>query len=149
MHKVADALESSIDIPLLHIADATADEIKGFRFSAVGLLGTRFTMEQAFYRDRLASKHGLEVIVPDADSREIVHGVIYDELCLGRILEESKSALLRIIDDLGAKGAQGVILGCTELPLLIGPQDSPVPTFDTTALHARKAVTMALGDGWV
>lgn len=146
MHKVAAEIQRSINIPLLHIADATADEVKKLEITAVGLLGTRFTMEEEFYKDRLHLKHGLEVIVPDEHSRGVVHNIIYEELCLGKILQESKKDLLRIIEGLETEGAEGVILGCTELPLLVRPDDTSLPIFDTTTIHAQKAVAFALGD---
>ena len=144
MHKVAPAIESSVRIPLFHIADATAEEIKRAGFSTVGLLGTRFTMEQAFYKDRLRERHGLGVLVPQQDDRDIIHGVIYDELCLGTIKPESRNEYRRIIAGLVADGAQAIILGCTEISLLVMQQDSAVPLFDTTGIHARKAAEFAL-----
>lgn len=143
MHKVADAVESAAGLPLLHIADATAAEIRAQGLTRIGLLGTRFTMEQAFYRERLES-HGLEVLVPETDDRGIVHRVIYDELCLGQVREASREQYRRIIAELVAGGAQGVILGCTEIGLLVGPGDASVPLFDTAALHARHAALAAL-----
>jgi aspartate racemase len=146
MHLVADAIESAVDIPLLHIADATAAEIKRRGMTKVGLLGTRFTMEQPFYRDRLRDRHGIEVLVPDVADREIVHRVIYDELCLGKVIDSSRSEFRRIIARLAGDGAQGIILGCTEISMLVGPPDSPVPVFDTTDIHARKAAEWALGE---
>jgi aspartate racemase len=145
MHKVADAIEGAVRIPLLHIADATADEIRRAGIGTVGLLGTRFTMEQDFYRERLRGRHGIEVIVPPAEDREIVHRVIYEELCLGRKLEESRSAYRRIMQGLVDAGAQGIVLACTEIPMLVGPEDATVPVFDTTAIHARAAAERALG----
>jgi aspartate racemase len=145
MHKVADAVETASGLPLLHIADPTGAAIRAAGLTKIGLLGTRFTMEQAFYRQRLIERHGLDVIVPDADGRELVHKVIYEELCLGRIRDESREAYRRIIAELAARGAQGVILGCTEIGLLIGPADVDVPLFDTTALHARAAALAAIG----
>ncbi len=145
MHKVADAVETASGLPLLHIADPTGAAIRAAGLTKIGLLGTRFTMEQAFYRQRLIEQHGLDVIVPDADGRELVHKVIYEELCLGRIRDESREAYRRIIAELAARGAQGVILGCTEIGLLIGPADVDVPLFDTTALHARAAALAAIG----
>jgi len=144
MHKIAPEVQDSVRIPLLHIADATAEEVKASGISTVGLLGTRYTMEQDFLKGYLSSKHGLDVIIPEPDSRDIVHNVVYDELCLGTIREESKKVFLRIIQDLGEKGAQGVILGCTEIPLLVHQKDTSLPLFDTTAIHAKKAVEMAL-----
>lgn len=145
MHKVADAVETASGLPLLHIADPTGAAIRAAGLTKIGLLGTRFTMEQAFYRQRLIERHGLGVIVPDDDGRELVHKVIYEELCLGRIRDESREAYRRIIAELAARGAQGVILGCTEIGLLIRPADVEVPLFDTTALHARAAALAAIG----
>jgi len=144
MHKVAPAIETAVHIPLLHIADATADEIKRAGHATVGLLGTRFTMEQAFYKDRLSERHGLRVLTPAAADREIVHRVIYDELCLGKIRDESRTEYRRIMAALIAQGAQAIILGCTEIMLLVGPADCAVPTFDTTAIHARRAAEFAI-----
>jgi aspartate racemase len=146
MHKVADVVESAAGIPLLHIADPTAREIKRCGINKVGLLGTRFTMEQEFYRGRLSEHHGIEVVVPNSLDREIVHKVIYEELCLGRLIDLSRSEYRRVIQRLIDDGAQGVILGCTEIAMLIGPQDSPVPVFDTTSIHARSAADWALRD---
>jgi len=146
MHKVAPAIESAVDIPLLHIADATADDIQRCGLATVGLLGTRFTMEEKFYKGRLSERHGIEVIVPDTADREFVHRVIYGELCLGQVLDASRTEYRRIMQQLVDRGAQGVILGCTELSLLIGAEDAPVPVFDTTSIHARKAVEWALDD---
>lgn len=145
MHKVADVVESASGLPLLHIADPTGEEIRRAGLQRIGLLGTRFTMEQDFYRQRLVERHGLEVLVPDADDRDTVHRVIYEELCLGTIREESRARYRAIIERLVARGAQGVILGCTEIGLLIGAEDAAVPLFDTTALHARHAALAALG----
>ena len=144
MHRVAEAMEQAVDIPLLHIADPTAEAVRAAGLGRVGLLGTRFTMEQAFYRGRLRDRHGLEVVVPDAADRQIVHQVIYEELCLGRVLDASRDQYLRIIGRLVDQGAQGIILGCTEISLLIDPRNVPVPTFDTTRLHARHAAERAL-----
>jgi aspartate racemase len=144
MHKVADQVADAVDVPLLHLADATALAVRSAGLTRVGLLGTAFTMEQAFYRDRLAA-HGLEVLVPDAPGRELVHRVIYQELCLGVIREESRAAYRSVIADLVARGAEGIVLGCTEIELLISPADSPVPVFATTRLHAEAAVAAALG----
>jgi aspartate racemase len=146
MHRVAPRIEENIGIPLLHIADATAEEIKKGGIERVGLLGTRFTMEQDFYRGRLVDRFGLDVLIPDDAGRETVHRVIYDELCLGKILPESRSQYVEIIAELAGRGAQGVILGCTEISLLVSPEDSPIEVFDTTAIHARKAVDWALSD---
>jgi aspartate racemase len=144
MHKVAPQIEAAIGIPLLHIADATAEEIKTAGKTKIGLLGTRFTMEESFYRGRLVDKHGLEVVVPDENDRELVHRVIYDELCQGQIITESRRRYVDVIRRLADQGAQGVILGCTEISLLVGPEDSPLDVFDTTAIHAHKAVEWAL-----
>lgn len=144
MHKVADALTSAVRIPLLHIADPTARRIKAQGFSKVGLLGTRFTMEQAFYKDRLTNQHGLHVLLPSAPDREAVHRIIYEELCLGHVRPASREHYRRTMADLMAQGAQAIILGCTEITLLIDASDSPLPLFDTTALHAASAVDWAL-----
>ncbi|MDI9238109.1 aspartate/glutamate racemase family protein [Lysobacter sp. LF1] len=144
MHKVADAVESASGLPLLHIADPTGEEIRRAGLQRIGLLGTRFTMEQDFYRQRLVERHGLEVLVPEADDRDTVHRVIYEELCLGTIRAESRAQYRAIIERLVARGAQGVILGCTEIGLLVGADDAQVPLFDTTALHARHAALAAL-----
>lgn len=144
MHKVAASIEAAVQIPLLHIADPTATEIKRAGYSTVGLLGTRFTMEQAFYRERLSEHHGLGVIVPNAPDREIIHRIIYEELCLGVVKDDSRREYRRILADLAAQGAQAIILGCTEISLLVNQQDSEVPLFDTTAIHARAAADEAL-----
>jgi len=144
MHKVAADIEAAVTIPLFHIADPTAAEIKLAGHSTVGLLGTRFTMEQAFYRDRLSERHGLRVIVPDAKDRETVHRIIYDELCVGVISEASRSEYRRVMAGLASQGARAIILGCTEISLLVNQQDSRVPLFDTTAIHARAAAEEAL-----
>ena len=147
MHKVADAIEAAVGIPLLHIADPTAAAVRAAGLRTVGLLGTRFTMEQDFYVGRLEVRHGLTVLTPPAADRETVHRVIYDELVLGRILEPSRVAFRRVIDDLVARGAQGVVLGCTEISLLVGPEDASVPLFDTTAIHATAAAERAITTG--
>jgi len=144
MHKVAPAMEAAIAIPLLHIADATAAAIKHAGFGTVGLLGTRFTMEQPFYKDRLSERHGLRVLTPDAADRDIVHRVIYDELCLGKVLDASRAEYRRIMARLVADGAQAIILGCTEVSMLVDAGDSSVALFDTTAIHARAAAEFAL-----
>ena len=146
MHKVAPAIEAAVTIPLLHIADPTAAAVKAAGLQTVGLLGTRFTMEQDFYRGRLMERHGLRVLIPDPADREIVHRVIYDELCQGDLRAESRTQYRRIMQRLVEKGAEGMILGCTEIALLVGPEDAPVPVFDTTRLHARYAATWALDD---
>ena len=143
MHKVADQVAGSIDIPLLHLADATAIEIKKAGLSRVGLLGTRFTMEEDFYTGRLQLQ-GLDVLIPDESDREVVHRVIYDELCLGSIKSDSRDAYRTIIKELVAKGAEGIILGCTEIAMLVKPEDATVPLFDTTAIHVQAAIDLAL-----
>ncbi|WP_040240697.1 aspartate/glutamate racemase family protein [Chromohalobacter japonicus] len=146
MHKVAPQVEAAIDIPLLHIADATAESLVADGITRVGLLGTRFTMEQDFYKHRLSEHYGIDVIVPDDTQRERVHRVIFEELCLGRIEAASREAFLAVIDALHARGAQAVILGCTEIAMLIKATDTQVPLYDTTALHAQAAVKRALSD---
>ena len=143
MHKVADQVEAAVEIPLLHLADATAAAIQKAGLKTVGLLGTAFTMEQDFYRDRLQS-HGLTVLVPEANDRAMVHSVIYDELCLGVVTDASRAAYVGVIDRLVEAGAQGVVLGCTEIELLIRQTDSRVPVFPTTRLHVQAAVDRAL-----
>ncbi len=145
MHKVAPQIEQAIDIPILHLADATAVRIKQRGLKKVGLLGTNFTMEQDFYKGRLEQKHGLEVVVPPAQDRQLVHQIIYDELCLGQVIDRSRNEYLRIIDDLQAVGAEGIIEGCTEIVMLVQQQHTSVPLFDTTAIHAQAAVAWALG----
>lgn len=144
MHKVAPAIEAAVSIPLIHIVDATGDAVRKAGLRKVGLLATRFTMEQPFYSERLRERYGLDVIVPPQSDREIVHRVIYGELCLGRIVESSRNEYQRIIGDLVRSGAEAIILGCTEISLLVAQSDSPVPLFDTTAIHAEKAVALAL-----
>ena len=144
MHKVAPAIEAAVDIPLLHIADPTAEAIRAAGVATVGLLGTRFTMEQAFYKDRLVDRFGLQVLTPSEADRQAVHRIIYEELCLGQIRDESREAYRRIIAALVEQGAEAVILGCTEISLLVGQTDAAVPLFDTTALHALHAADAAL-----
>ena len=144
MHKVAPQIEAAIDIPLLHIADATAEALQGQGIRRVGLLGTAFTMEQDFYKGRIAGRYGIEVLVPEQDARRLVHRVIYEELCLGRIEPASREAYLDIVADLSAQGAEAVILGCTEIGLLIRQRDTSVTLYDSTAIHSARAVTMAL-----
>jgi len=144
MHLVAPRIQAAVDIPLLHLADATAVAVKSRGLRRVGLLGTRFTMEKEFYAGRLRDEHGLDVLIPPAADRQIVHDIIYQELVLGRIAEGSRREMLRIIDDLAARGAQGVIEGCTEIVLLVQQQHTTVPLFDTTAIHAQTAVSWAL-----
>ena len=144
MHKVAPAIEAAVPLPLLHIADPTAAAIKRAELSRVGLLGTRFTMEQSFYRDRLSQQHGLAVLVPQPEDRALVHRVIFEELCLGKVLPASRLHYQRVMADLVAQGAQGIILGCTEISLLVTQADCSVPLFDTTHLHAVGAAEWAL-----
>jgi aspartate racemase len=144
MHKVADVITAAVRIPLLHIADPTAEAIKAAGLTTIGLLGTRFTMEQAFYRERLETTHGIEVLVPDEAGRTLVHQVIYDELCLGVIKPASRAAYRAVMQALVERGAQALILGCTEISLLVGAEDASVPLFDTTALHAGAAAEAAL-----
>jgi amino-acid racemase len=144
MHRMADEVQRAVAVPLLHIADPTAERIKAAGFRRVGLLGTSFTMEQDFYKGRLAQQHGLEVLVPDAPDRETVHRIIYDELVAGITTPESRAAYREIIARLVTGGAEAVILGCTEIMLLVKQEDSQVPLFDTTALHAQAAVDCAL-----
>ena len=144
MHKVAKEVEAEISIPLIHIADATAFTIRNRGMSSIGLLGTRFTMEDDFYRGRLEKKFGIDVYIPENEERAMVHRVIYDELCCGIISDDSRKAFAHVVEDLAHKGAQGVVLGCTEISLLIGRQDTSIPLFDTTAIHADAAVQFAL-----
>ncbi|ARB84373.1 MULTISPECIES: aspartate/glutamate racemase family protein [Yersinia] len=144
MHKVADDIEAASGLPLLHIADATAAQIKLQGINKIGLLGTRYTMEQDFYRGRLTEKHGLEVITPDSIDRESVNRIIYEELCLGVISETSRQEYRRIMGKLEQQGVQGIIFGCTEITLLVNAQDASVPVFDTTAIHACAAAEYAL-----
>ena len=144
MHKVAPQIEETIRIPLLHIADATAEEIKKRRMKTVGLLGTKFTMEQEFYAGRLQERHGLKLLIPSQEDREIVHRVIYEELVLGKVKEKSRAEYLRIMNKLREEGAEGVIEGCTEIVMLVEQRHTEIPLFDTTAIHARKAVEKAL-----
>jgi aspartate racemase len=144
MHRVADQIAAAAEIPFVHIADTTADAVRAAGLSTVGLLATAYTMEQDFYVGRLERTHGLAVVVPDAEDRRVVHDVIYQELCLGIVKEDSRQAYRRVIGDLVGRGAEGILLGCTEIDLLIGPPDAPVPVFDTTRLHAERAVDLAL-----
>ncbi|WP_339934006.1 aspartate/glutamate racemase family protein [Vreelandella glaciei] len=144
MHKVAPAIEQAITIPLLHIADATALQLQADGINRVGLLGTRFTMEQDFYIGRLEEQFGIKVVVPEQSERDAIHQVIFDELCQGRIEDVSRQRYLAIIDSLYAQGAQAVILGCTEIAMLVSQQDTEVPLYDTTALHVQRAVAWAL-----
>lgn len=144
MHKVAPEVQASVKIPLIHIADAVAEEINRQGLKTVGLLGTRFTMEQDFMKGYLTQKYGFNVIIPQPDSRQTVHDIIYNELCLGKIRPESKQSYLKIIAEMHQSGAQGVILGCTEIPLLVQAEDISLPLFDTTRLHAVKAVELSI-----
>jgi len=144
MHNVAPSIEAAVAIPLFHIADPTAAAIRRAGHSTVGLLGTRFTMEQPFYRERLSERHGLHVIVPEAREQEFVHRIIYEELCLGIVKTESRDQYQAVMRNLVSRGAQAIILGCTEISLLISQRDSTVPLFDTTAIHARTAAEEAL-----
>jgi len=144
MHKVADAIQAAVDVPLLHIADATGSILVAGGLRRVGLLGTRFTMEQSFYRDRLAERFDLEIVIPDAPARDEVHRVIYDELCRGEVREDSRDRCRAIVQDLADAGAEGVILGCTEVGMLLRQCDATVPLFDTTQLHAQALVDAAL-----
>ncbi|WP_372942104.1 aspartate/glutamate racemase family protein [Shewanella sp.] len=144
MHKVADEIQARISIPILHIADATANALLADGITKVGLIGTRFTMEQDFYKRKISDNYPIEVIVPSADDQTQIHDVIYQELCLGRINPKSREAYLTIIDKLFAQGAQAVILGCTEIALLVQQQHTQVPLYDTTQIHANSAVSLAL-----
>jgi aspartate racemase len=145
MHMVADQITAAVEIPLLHIADATGTAVVAAGLEAVALLGTKFTMEQPFYRDWLEDHFNLTVLIPDEAERDSVHRIIYDELCLGRVEPQSRARFKDVIERLGRAGAQGVILGCTEISLLLAPGDSRIPLFDTTAIHAQYAVDWALG----
>ncbi|MBY8032746.1 aspartate/glutamate racemase family protein [Vibrio fluvialis] len=144
MHKVAPEIEAQISIPILHIADATAKQLQQDGIERVGLLGTRFTMEQEFYKGRLQQQFGIDVLIPDAEQRQQVHRVIYEELCLGTIRPESRAQYIEVVEDLHRRGAQAVILGCTEIALLIQQHDTDVPLYDTTKIHAEQAVQLAL-----
>jgi len=144
MHLVADRVARGLQVPLLHIADPTGAALRAAGLDRVGLLGTRFTMEEPFYREYLERRYGVEVLTPGADERAFVHRVIYDELCLGKTFDASRSGYLRVIENLRSRGAAGVVLGCTEIALLVGPKDAGLPLFDTTALHAVGAVDFAL-----
>ena len=146
MHKLAPEIQSHIHIPLLHIADATAQAVRSMNLQTVALLGTRYTMEEDFYKGRLTRQYGLDVIIPGETERDFIHQVIFDELCLGKVLPESRDQYAAIIDRLVAAGAEGVVLGCTEIGLLVKPDDCAVPLFDTTRIHAEAAVHLALTD---
>lgn len=144
MHKVVPQIEHAINIPILHLADATARRIKERGMKTVGLLGSNFTMEEDFYRGRLIEKHGLTVIIPSATDRQIVHSIIYEELCLGIVKAESREEYLRIINRMHEEGAEGIIEGCTEIVMLVQQKHTDIPLFDTTAIHAQEAVSVAL-----
>ena len=146
MHKVAEQVQAATNFPLIHIADATADAIKQQGLTKIALLGTQFTMTEDFYKQRLIDA-GLQVLIPDTDARAEVHRIIYDELCQGQLLASSRQYYTQVINELAAQGAEGVILGCTEIGLLISQADSPIPVFDTTAIHAAAAVQFLLGNG--
>jgi aspartate racemase len=143
MHKVADAITAAVDVPFVHIADTTAHAVRQAGHQTVGLLATAYTMEQDFYVGRLRDNHGLQVLVPGEEDRRIVHDVIYGELCVGVVDDCSREQYRRIMAELADRGAKAILLGCTEIDLLVGPQDSPVPVFDTTRLHAERAVELA------
>lgn len=146
MHKVAEQVQAATNLPLIHIADATADAIKQQGLTKIALLGTQFTMTEDFYKQRLIDA-SLQVLIPDIDARAEVHRIIYDELCQGQLLDSSRQYYTQVINELAAQGAEGVILGCTEIGLLISQADSPIPVFDTTAIHAAAAVQFLLGNG--
>ncbi len=146
MHKVADKVERAVNIPMLHITDATARVLLADKVSRIGLLGTAFTMEQSFYKGRLSQQHGIEVLVPDARDRETVHNIIYQELCLGMVKPASKKTCLQIIERLQQRGVEGVILGCTEICMLVNQGDTSIKLYDTTEIHAQQAVDYALRD---
>ena len=143
MHKVAEKIEQSLSIPLVHIADATAEQLVADGIKRVGLLGTQFTMEQGFYKNRISDKYGVEVIVPNSEDQSAVHNIIYSELCLGNIQETSRERYIQVIEKLHNQGAEAVILGCTEISLLAQQQHTNVPLYDTTLIHASKAVQLA------
>lgn len=144
MHLMADEVKEAVNIPLLHIGDVTAEAVLAKEQKTVGLLGTRFTMEKEFYKGRLQDKYGLRVLIPDEKDRAVIHGILYNELCLGQINQASQEAFRRIIQKLTEKGAEGIILGCTEIPLIVRQEDYQIPLYDTTDLHARAAVKLAL-----
>jgi len=146
MHRMADKVEATVGLPLVHIADATAEAVKLCGIQRVGLLGTAYTMEQDFYRGRLTDRHGLQVVIPEAADRRAVHDIIYDELCLGEVRRESRARYLEIVGRMRTHGAEGVILGCTEIGLLIGQSDLDIPVFDSTEAHAVAAVEASLAD---
>ncbi|MBX6955048.1 aspartate/glutamate racemase family protein [Providencia rettgeri] len=144
MHKVATAIEMETNLPLLHIADATGERIVQYGLKKIGLLGTSFTMEQPFYKDRLTNKFNLDVLTPNLNDRKIIHEIIYNELCLGKINKASKKEYQRVMSSLVQQGAEGIIFGCTEITLLVNEKDTTAKVFDTTAIHAQKAMEIAL-----
>ena len=146
MHKVAPQVQQAINIPVLHLADATAQRIQQVGMKTIGLLGTNFTMEQDFYKGRLVEKHGLNVLIPPKADRDIVHHIIYDELCLGQVKDASRNEYLRIMADLRERGAEGIIEGCTEIVMLVQQHHTDIPLFDTTSIHAEQAVLEAIGE---
>jgi aspartate racemase len=146
MHRVFDEIRKGIRIPLLHIADVTGREIQARGLRRIGLLGTRFTMEQEFYKGKLARDFGIDVLIPDEAERRAIHGILYDELCLGAVKDASREVFRKIIGGLESRGAQGIVLGCTEIPLIVKQKDYALPLFDTTDLHARAAVALALSE---
>jgi len=146
MHRVFDEIQKGVRIPLLHIADVTGRKIQARGLTRIGLLGTRFTMEQEFYKGKLARDYGLDVLIPDEEERKALHGILYDELCLGAVKDASREVFRKIIARLEGRGAQGIVLGCTEIPLIVKQKDYGLPLFDTTDLHARAAVELALSD---
>jgi aspartate racemase len=147
MHKVAPEIDAAISIPILHIADATAEQLITDGVKRVGLLGTRFTMEQAFYKKRLVDQFGIDVVVPDSNDRKVIHDIIYDELCQGVITSESREKYLNIVDKLQKQGAEAVVLGCTEIALLIQQEHTQIPLYDTAEIHATRAVELAIHNG--
>ena len=149
MHKLAEEIEAAIGIPLLHIADATGQSILAMNAKKIGLLGTAFTMEQDFYKGRLRDKFGLEVSVPQAEDRKIIHRIIYQELCLGKVLPESRAEFMRIVEGMESEGVEAVVLGCTEIGMLLKPIDVNIPLLDTMKIHARQAVAFALLRPWL
>lgn len=144
MHKMAEEIENETEIPLLHIVDTAAEEIKSKNIRKAGLLGTKFTMEEDFYKNRLRRKHNIDVIIPEEEERETIHRILYSELCLGEIKDISRGAFRKIIENLVGNGAEGIILGCTEIPLLVRQEDHKIPLFDTTSIHAKAAVEYAV-----
>jgi aspartate racemase len=146
MHLMAEAVEKETGLPLIHIVDATAEKVRSRGVRRAGLLGTKFTMEQDFYKERLRKKHNLDILIPGDEERESIHRILYSELCLGEIKDASKAAFKKIIDSLVSKGAEGIILGCTEIPLLVQQEDYDIDLFDTTAIHAEAAVEYAISE---